>query len=69
MAVLLCSVWVVRRIGVDQRRGEVGDGVDEIVFGVVGNAVRVSQAQGWIDVEFGVGVQAVADPAHPQAAN
>ena len=47
---------VVGGVGVDHRGGQFGDGVGELMFGVVGDAVRFGQAQGGVDVEFGVGV-------------
>lgn len=52
------------RVGVDQCGGELWDGVGEAVFGVVSDLVRVGKAQCAIDVEFGVGVEPVADPPH-----
>jgi hypothetical protein len=54
---------------VDECAVEFGDGVGEFVFGVVGDVVGVVEADGGIDVEFGVGVQAVTDPAHADAAH
>ena len=56
-------------ISVDHRGSQFGQRVNQVVFGVVGDAMRGSQAQRGVDVEFGIGVQAVADPAHPHAAH
>ena len=41
-------------------RHRVGEGV----FGLVGDSVCVSESHGGVDVEFGLGVQPVADPPH-----
>ena len=63
----LGGVVVMGRVGVDYRGGEFWDCVNQVVFGVVGDAVCVGQAQRGVNVEFGVGVQAMTDPAHPHA--
>ena len=44
MGVLLCGVGVISGVGVDQRGGESGYGVGEVVFGVVGDPMRITQA-------------------------
>lgn len=66
------TIWDRRamfsRIGVDEGGGQLGNGVGEFVFGVVGDAVSLREVQGGVDVEFGIGVQAVSDSAHPHAA-
>src|ERR1700744_3088058 len=43
-------------IGVDHRGSQFRQRVNQVVFGVVGNAMRGSQAQSGVDVEFGIGV-------------
>ena len=58
-----------RGVGVDERGRQLWDGVGQGVLGVVGDAMRIGQAGGGVDVEFGVGVQPVADPPHLHAAN
>src|SRR6476619_4600164 len=58
-----------RGIGMNKCRREFGNCVGEGVLGVVGDAVGVGEAGGGVDVEFGVGVQPVADPAHLHAAD
>lgn len=54
----------VSRVSVDECTAEFRYDVGEFVFGVVCNVVGIVEAEPWIYVEFGVGVQAVADPAH-----
>jgi hypothetical protein len=49
--------------GVDGGAGQPGDGVDEVGFGVVGDLVGLSEAETRVDVEIGLGVQDVTDPA------
>lgn len=56
MAVRLRGIGVTGGIGMDHRGGQLGDRVHEIVLGVVGDAMRLGQTQGGVDVEFGVGV-------------
>ena len=56
-------------VGVDEGGRQFRDGVGEGVFGFVGDAVGIGKAGGGVDVEFGVGVQPVADPAHLHAAD
>ena len=46
----------VAGIGVDHRGSQFGQRVNEVVFGVVGDPMRGSQAQRGVDAEFGVGV-------------
>ena len=46
-----------------------GTALGEGVFGVVGDLVGVGEPGGWVDVEFGVGAQAVSDPTHLDAAD
>jgi len=41
----------------------------EFMFGVVRDVVCFSQAEFRVDVEFGVGVQVVPDPARPDTAH
>jgi hypothetical protein len=41
--------------------------VGEGVFGVVCDSVGIGEAGGGVDVEFGVGVKSVSDPAHLDA--
>src|SRR5258705_3954596 len=60
---------VVGGVGVDEGAGEFGHRVGEGVFGLVRNAVGLGEAGGGVDVEFGVGVDSVSDPAHFDAAN
>ena len=60
---------VARGVGVDECGGQFGHGVGEGVFGVVRDAVGIGEAGGGVDVEFGVGVQPVSDPAHLHAAH
>ena len=43
-------------IGVDHRGSQFGQRVNQAVFGVVGDAMRGSQAQRGVNVEFGIGV-------------
>jgi hypothetical protein len=47
---------VLSRIGVDQCGGEFRDGVAEFVFGFMGDAMRLRQVEGGVDIEFGIGV-------------
>lgn len=46
-----------------------GHCMGEGVFGLMRDAVGVGKAGGGVDVEFGVGVQPVADPTHLHAAD
>ena len=43
--------------------------MDQLVLGVVRDSVRVIEGDARVDVELGVGVQAVSDPAHADAAH
>jgi DDE domain len=56
-------------VGVNEGRRQLRDGVGQGVFGVVGDPVGLGEADRGIDVEFGVGVDAVADPTHLDAAH
>jgi hypothetical protein len=58
-----------RWVGVYEGGRQFRDGVGERVFGFVGNAVGICQGGRGVDVEFGVGVQPVSDPAHFHAAD
>jgi hypothetical protein len=40
------------------------DGMDQLVLGVVGNRMAIRQRRSRVDVEFGVDVDPVPDPAH-----
>ena len=55
------------RIGVDEGAVEFRHGVDQLVLGVMSDAMSVAEADRRVDIEFCVGVQAVADPAHLDA--
>lgn len=44
---------------------EIGHGMHEVVFCVMRDLMGGRQAQGWVDIELGVCVQGVANPAHP----
>jgi hypothetical protein len=68
MGVLRCGRGDGRQVvaggaGVDGGAGQPGDGVDEVGFGVVGELVGLSEAETRVDVEIGLGVQDVTDPA------
>ena len=54
---------------VDPDLSELGHFVHQLVFGVVGDAARSLDCGAGFDVHFRVGVQTVADPAHPHAAH
>ena len=60
-------VLLVSRVRMDHRGRELGQGMHQVVLAVVCDAMCRNQTQRRIDVEFGVGMQAVADPAHPHA--
>jgi hypothetical protein len=67
------SVWVVVvggfRVGVHERGGQAGYGVDEAVFGVHGDSVAARDGQGGGDDDLALGAQPVADPAQPYGAD
>jgi hypothetical protein len=50
------ALALVGGISVDHRGRQFGQRVNQVVFGVVGDEMRGSQAQRGVDVEFGVGV-------------
>ena len=56
-------------VGVHERAGQFRHGVGKAVFGLVRDPVGIGEAGGGVDIEFGVGVQAMSDPAHPHAAH
>ncbi len=64
-------VWVGVGVGgwvcVDECGGEFGNGTSQKLLGVACHSVILGEAVGGIDDEFGVGVQSVADSAHPNA--
>ena len=49
----------------DERRRQLRHRVSEGVFGVLRQSKCLVEADVGVDVEFGVGMQAVSDPAHP----
>src|ERR1700733_7072637 len=56
-------------VGVNEGRRQLRDGVSQGVLSVVGDPGGLGDADRGIDVEFGVGVDAVADPTHLDAAH
>jgi hypothetical protein len=52
-------------VGVHECAGQFRHGVGKGVFGLVRDPVGIDKAGGGVDIEFGVGVQAMSDPAHP----
>ncbi len=57
------------RIGVNERAGQLGHRTGQRVLRLVSDPVSLIEGGHRVDVEFGVGVQAVPDPSHLHAAH